>query len=55
LSAPRSKIERWLDDAREELRTMPQDHPRRWMLARQLELIAAGVKLHRGDDAGTQH
>jgi hypothetical protein len=54
MSAPKSKIEQWLDLAREELRTMPEDHPTRWMLARQVDLIAKGVRLF-GPEAATRH
>ena len=40
----KSNIERWLETAREELSAMPPDHPTRWTLARQVELIAKAVE-----------
>jgi hypothetical protein len=46
-------IERWLETAREELRVMPDDHPTRWMLARQVDLIAKAVRLF-GDQHATR-
>lgn len=48
----KSNIERWLETAREELRVMPPDHPTRWMLARQVDLIAKAVELF-GDQQST--
>ena len=54
MAATRSEIERWLVDARARLREMPDDHPTRWVLARQIELIAKGVELQRGGGA-TRH
>jgi len=50
---PRSNVERWLETAREELRVMPEDHPTRWMLARQVDLIAKAPKLF-GDQPATR-
>jgi hypothetical protein len=58
VNAPKSKIEQWLDDARERVSALPLDHPNRWMLSRQLELIARGLKLQRVSEAtpdGTLH
>jgi hypothetical protein len=49
----RSSIERWLETAREALRVMPHDHPTRWMLARQVDLIAKAVQLF-GDQPATR-
>jgi hypothetical protein len=49
----KSNIERWLETARAELRVMPDDHPTRWMLARQVDLIAKAVKLF-GDQPATR-
>lgn len=49
----RSSTERWLETARQALRVMPDDHPTRWMLARQVDLIAKAVQLF-GDQPATR-
>jgi hypothetical protein len=51
MAAPKTGIELWLVGARQRLREMPADHPTRWVLARQIELIAKGIELVRGDGA----